>query len=1798
MQRTQVFKIKGMQRDTSMPNSNGEFAYEVVNMRVLPAEEGSGFSLTNERGTFCEISEGSFRGDIIGQCATTDSIIVFTTDEQEGDKIWKVFKGVSDEWDCVPLYEGNLNFSINHPIEAIFNYETEDIQKIYWIDGINQLRCINIAVDPTIIMNGGDSQFDSVKEISLPKVKLTRTSGGTFTAGIIQYYVTYFNEFMSESPIVYISPLLYIAHLNRGAKTNDTVNTAFQFNFTQLDTTKWKNIRIYATHRTSLNATPEAYIVSEMPTSEGTLVFTDLGQTKTSIGPSDLYFIGSKFVKAGTMTVKDQVMFLGNLNIKNDDTLDIERIKDFFDHYRQDIDTRAIRSAAKRIPKDISEYDESYYKYTSQLNNTDSITHYKYGEKYRLGLSVMDKWGNWSEPIWLGDYWSLYFPRFEDSSTFLLPGFALDLTCELQTDNGAESFTIYDKLFTDFGIKAIRPLVVFPSLNDRKILAQGVVCPTVYNLKDRKDNSPYAQASWFMRPNAPVDILISPSVGDSYQTWIDTYTSLSDIPHNSDFIYPDSNYGYNVIDRNHIYRVEEDAIDWKDRKMSLIYDDISIYNLISQDNHTFTEQVAILDFPMPEMLGEERIEEIISLGSWVEFRHNYALRTKGWSWGPTNDWYPWSFGVDDSREWQHAMFPLGKEGEDITTWRGRANSFYRGTFDGDINGELPKDITGAITVDNDDEPGANVNLNRIFFYKFRFGGIRSAELDTSRFGVTIPVNRFCGADTTNKTWRGVEINKFNTGNSAYYVDNSIVTLNSPEIEMSEDFHNMSLEGYDFRIIGAIPLTATISDISLETTGSNYNPSASSETSYGFKKFTIKNKNIGHHGYKGLVTHSSFWSALDAPDIEYSFNDSGNNLEKTTGHIYPDQYVGAAPLYPWQSTGNIPGFNATWENKNSYSKLKRKILSNLRFSANTVFFRGYIYNFETENKNIAFMNNTSDQKVGWKPYNGSSISLYTSNDPSIVKLKIGKDYQEIVYSANIDSIALATTGDNNDIPIPIYDYFMGRKIWPSDNTDNNPHNPYAGGSSYDDIYRTSIGSSIKYKSSPHAVIGFNMVPHPSRNKYIQEILPYYVTNKIGKSWNVLEHNFGEAEEGFLYESDRISSLPHQSQLIFNSNTDDDYREYFLPGYHLFDNGMSRSFTYGWLWLGEIYKLADPTFGGTDEYALQNNNWEIAGEVYNSVPKKTLNKKFELDESISYSVYDAEGSEIKDKEGAWKLTYDEGLELSLYGSQYIEIPSTNTNILQKAYDLVYSGNFSDGDSVEFDEWASIYSPRGSNDVKATITIILEGPDLWFEIRFSEDISIEDTEEEDSTLAFRSLSFYWLEPTNLNTLQTYSQNSSSVLWTQGDTYYQRFDTLKTYAYSDSDENSIVDITSFMVETHLNIDGRTDRNRGQESNLQVSPENFNLRNDIYTQRDNIFTYRILDNDVSKRSFFPNQITWSLSKTAGESIDSWMNITLSSILDLDGTKGHLTALKTFNNNIVAFQDSGISQILFNSRVQIPTSENVPIQISNSGKVEGQQYFTTDLGCQDKWNIVTTPQGLYFVDYYNKSIYKFNGQIEDLSTANGFRGWCEKNIAYSDDYHIRGYYDKKNKEVMFYGNNFSYVNDLPTKWLGFSELTNTFSSFYTYPNARLVSLQDEGIWLYNGGVYRHQGGYYNDLLGTNNPYGLTVITKQDSNIVKTFNILEYRSDMYDSEGNIQNFKTFDTIQIEDEHNGKTKTFLDYSQFRPSNLKKLLRTWKAQIPRVGNAYYRYTNQWAKVGLWMTNPDTEKIILHDMAVWYTE
>lgn len=449
--------------------------------------------------------------------------------------------------------------------------------------------------------------------------------------------------------------------------------------------------------------------------------------------------------------------------------------------------------------------------------------------------------------------------------------------------------------------------------------------------------------------------------------------------------------------------------------------------------------------------------------------------------------------------------------------------------------------------------------------------------------------------------------------------------------------------------------------------------------------------------------------------------------------------------------------------------------------------------------------------------------------------------------------------------------------------------------------------------------------------------------------------------------------------------------------------------------------------------------------------------------------------------------------------------------------------------------------------------------------------------------------------------SPNSNiTITWVEGDTYYQRYDHLKTYPSTLEDQNAITDIVSFMCETRVNIDGRYDRNRGQTSNFAMTPTNFNLLNQVYSQQNNFFVYRTVNPNKLNLDNFHNSVTWTKTKTAGELVDTWTNITLASTLDLDGDKGYVRAIRRFNNNLITFQDRGISQILYNENMQIASTEGVPIEIANSGKVNGKRYLTDKVGCANKWSICETPNGIYFIDDTTKGIFLFNGKLDNLSDRLGFHSWINSRSTAIDIWNPKDfsgfvtYYDKVNGDVFFISKD---------ECLAFSEPIGQFTSFYSYEGMPyFINLEDRGIALNTiegGSVYKvwlHNEGEYNMYFNKYQPFYTTIIANPNMAVDKIFNNLEFRADSW--QGTTLLNTTFDTLTTWNEYQRGVST-LSGILGRPSELKRKFRIWRTNIPRdESNRRDRMRNPWLYIKLSMERENTNKTILHDMVVHYFE
>lgn len=485
----------------------------------------------------------------------------------------------------------------------------------------------------------------------------------------------------------------------------------------------------------------------------------------------------------------------------------------------------------------------------------------------------------------------------------------------------------------------------------------------------------------------------------------------------------------------------------------------------------------------------------------------------------------------------------------------------------------------------------------------------------------------------------------------------------------------------------------------------------------------------------------------------------------------------------------------------------------------------------------------------------------------------------------------------------------------------------------------------------------------------------------------------------------------------------------------------------------------------------------------------------------------------------------------------------------------------------------------------------------------------------------------------------NSLELIWKKGDTYMQYYECLKTYPRTLEDENCVTEIAKVLIESYCNLNGRYDRNIGNP-NFGTLPSNWNFRNNIYDQKDNFMVYHGLDLSQNSINNFPNSFTWTLTKWAGDEVDKWTQITLANTMDVDGSKGNITKILKFQDQLLCFQPNQLSQILYNEREQIATGSGVPIELSNSGKVNGIRPVTSIAGCNNKWSITKSEKGLYWIDDVNKQIVAFNGQIMNLSDTLGFHSWInDMSTLYKwnpvDFNSFVSYYDPYNENVMFIYNN---------NVLSYNEQTNCFDTFLPYKNVPYyMAFNKSGFMLSNRDVNGRFGDYkvwemfkgnYNYFFVHDNcvytkefpdivelkgrydknsnptnygyePYWTILLANPDMPYDKIFNNLDMRTDMWNKNNELLE-ETFSHLEVWNEFQWNKSQLVRnvdipkvHLPAQHSILKKKFRVWYANIPRdikQSNPKLRYYNRDRMRNTWLYIKLSKELINNDNLIEY--
>lgn len=1763
------FQPKGMNTNMSFKFQSNEYATYMKNIRLTEDNNGV-LSLQFEKGNtkLLDIS-----GTPIGVCILNKYLIIFTHSTRlKGTEISSTTDNIyrieikEDTLNKELLFSGNLNFDTNHPIETLGVYENENIQKVYFIDGKNQARVINIVytyrdrIDEyerkNISINLIDKSLDFIAELQLQEhIVISKILGnGSFPQGTIQYVFSYYNKNGRQSNLFYQSPLQYLSYAS-GVSPEDKVNCSFKLKIYNPDK-QFDYLRIYSIIRTSQDATPTVKRVVDLSISDTNKNKTSLSKVSTLNTGSNLDDFG-KTMEVTNIAKFEQIdnynnglyvqgavcygkyLFQAYIGGKFIDIIDLEtNQKQALLTINIDVNTRAYHGNVLSFGKDIAPGSNFPYLYYSCENNSNPQI-----------LVIKITSSNTDSNQWTGELvQTIYLPESnggnsQNGSTDISTTFKhyyqngcidTENNCIWVSGYTMESFNsnigAYDNnklIYRKYELPSVSEKKVYFSYNnvlDSFILpfkkgTQGMVI---------RNNKLY-QCFGYDKGDVYDEFLdcINLSTKQIFHSYQFPKTQLAGLGEEleSPYIYKNNLYLSATVNSWRYYTLwsisfngggdiivpPEPPIPEEKADISFI-DNGSIGDIIDPTELLYLGGNTICPNTFEQkdgtlFIGNYTINNNdISEETAIKIR-NLLSSKLGFKYKATSIFYK---GKNDYYNYEGQLGESDVAGFKYMEWYGVAIQFQN------KNGRFSSPIYLGSTRNYFPSKIVDYNLSEVV-------GVNRGELN-----LDINITELAKIVDTN-IWVKARLLIVNPTNNLKTV-------------LCQGIISSTVFNYRDRYNNA---PFTMSSWRMNSLGKHLKPLFANSISWGevqnieFSKSPI----IGGNSttriiIKCIMRLSHYRTIVVSEDTRVLYDNTSptiikakENLKKWNANID----ITKIPDDSWKNNANIIQeikINDVDTIVNDFGECFAYDESLVTFNSPDIENQYNNINKKAKLRIIGILKSNplfSNYLIQGSDLNDSS----KGNVPT----KNIKDFTSALLWRDMDS-----SWDNLGDYDANKDWLFATYLWHRE-------------TSYSDNgieKKNSNGNSRKVWSKPVKKIISNT--RECTTSYLRDSLSYI-------------NDIEEINKFNYYE------LPIDDIKVITTNRDVIYK---------LNSNMGDSYTETLSYTSDTNKLF-PT----------NNEYPIYGQQYYAY------KEDSISDYIIYNTIIVDGKAVTSKDPVrikYKETPHAIISFGSKNNSTIKLPRMSikhkSEIDRVGEDAVVRKLFWNTENNSYtkdfiwtkyiNEYANYMNPT---NIETNYFFYNANPSIN-DYYYLADLCVQDPDT----------SPYELSNGNKDIISQYSfipageaieliGDTISLRGNHGDTYYQRWDCLKTFPYSTDDKNQYIDITSFFVESRINLDGRYDKQRGLKYNLGVLNTNFNLINKSYTQRNNFFNYRQIEDEGVNN--FPNQITISKTKVLGEDIDSWTNITLASVFDLDGDKGKLNAIRKINNDLYCFQDNGISRLLYNSRVQVNTSDGVPIEIANSAKLQDKQYLSDSIGCQNKWAIKSTSSGIYFIDNYNGGLYKLTSNgIESISNnkmKNYFSSlpigeWSPNNITAKIDY------DDITKDLYIITKDSS---------LAYNEFLGEFTSFYSYNPLYIVNLQDKSLQLQTEriqdsalseditNIWESYKGNYGSFYGSDKAEAnVEFIANGDFDSDKVFETVELTtSDI----AKINNWKSdyypFDTLEVSNEYQrGKNEA-------SSINVKKKFRTWRWQIPRNSKKNEdgiitnrdRIRNMWAKIKL---------------------
>ena len=398
-----------------------------------------------------------------------------------------------------------------------------------------------------------------------------------------------------------------------------------------------------------------------------------------------------------------------------------------------------------------------------------------------------------------------------------------------------------------------------------------------------------------------------------------------------------------------------------------------------------------------------------------------------------------------------------------------------------------------------------------------------------------------------------------------------------------------------------------------------------------------------------------------------------------------------------------------------------------------------------------------------------------------------------------------------------------------------------------------------------------------------------------------------------------------------------------------------------------------------------------------------------------------------------------------------------------------------------------------------------------------------------------------------------------------------------SENPDNYVAKAVLFPTESSINIDLRQGRHFAKDrdpSNMGAYAFDDFIYNTVYSQQNNTRVFISKPFIDTTQEEFDTRIWYSKPKINGEQTDNWTFI--DGYRDVESIYGPINKLTVLNDNLFAFQDRAVANVLVNplSIIQDNNASNLVLGRA-SGVIQKHIYLSTEIGTKHQWSVVKSDKGIYWFDILGKRLCKLEGaQVLEISDAKGLISYFQENLkgevnnvihnnasgyligdSPTYQYGITTGYDYRNKEVVF-----TFLDSINKFTLSYNEITNNFNSFYSFIPNMYIYTKDKFISPNPMGLnklYLHNiDGTYSKFYGISYPSDVTIITNKFPANTKVYDNLELFSEVTNSDNSQDDNSSFDVVECHTKYQETGPVPLTVG----STIKRRERSWKLFVPR--------------------------------------